>query len=268
MKRLAIAISIVAVSSLTFAMPVMAAAPSNDTYAGRTVIGSLPFSESIDTSEATTDSTDAEMNPPECGAPATDASVWYEVTASADSSLVVNVAASTYSAGVSVATGSPGSFTFVACGPGAVAFGAIDGETYTILVFDDQFDGTGNGGTLAISVEEAPPTPQIDVTVDRSGTFNRVTGSATITGTVTCDASAEFAFIDVQLTQTVGRFIVSGFGESEIVCDGTTQPWSVEVFGSSGLFKGGRALSVTTAVACGLFDCGFDFEETSVKLRG
>jgi hypothetical protein len=51
------------------------------------------------------------------------------------------------------------------------------------------------------------------------------------------------------------------------VCDGTTQAWSVEVFGFSGLFKGGRAASVTDAVACGEFSCGFDTEERIVMLR-
>lgn len=40
------------------------------------------------------------------------------------------------------------------------------------------------------------------------------------------------------------------------------------VLGSNGQFKGGRAASFTFAVACGLFDCGFDSEETIVMLRG
>jgi hypothetical protein len=39
------------------------------------------------------------------------------------------------------------------------------------------------------------------------------------------------------------------------------------VFGSNGKFKGGRTASVTTAYACGAFDCGFDFREQTIKLR-
>ena len=35
----------------------------------------------------------------------------------------------------------------------------------------------------------------------------------------------------------------------------------------NGLFKGGRAVAVTFAVACGAIDCGEDFEEQIVKLR-
>jgi hypothetical protein len=101
------------------------------------------------------------------------------------------------------------------------------------------------------------------------GHFNNLTGSATITGTVTCTGDAVYTAINVQLTQTVGRFTISGSGGGldAFVCDGTTQAWSVEVFGFSGLFKGGRAASVTDAVACGEFSCGFDTEERIVMLR-
>jgi hypothetical protein len=45
------------------------------------------------------------------------------------------------------------------------------------------------------------------------------------------------------------------------------QPWSVEVVGFTGLFKGGRAAADVFAAACGAFDCGFDEAQASVKLR-
>jgi hypothetical protein len=266
MKRLALPTGLMLLFTFAFAAPVLAAPPSNDTYPGRTTIGSIPFSDTLDTSEATTDADDAEMNA-DCGAPATDASVWYELAASADQFLAVDVSGSDYSAGVIVATGAPGSFEIVTCGPEGVAFWAIEGESYTILAFDDQLDGSGNGGTLIIDIGEAPPPPEIDVTVDPVGTFDPQTGSATITGTVVCSSDADFAFVEVELRQNVGRFVITGFGGSDVSCDGTSQPWSVEVFGSNGVFKGGQAVAVTFAVACGVFDCGFDFDEQVIKLR-
>jgi hypothetical protein len=266
MKRVAVSISLVLLFTIAFATPVLAAPPSNDTYAGRTVIGTLPFSESLDTSEATTDADDTELNA-ECGAPSTDASVWYELTPTTDLTVLVDVSGSDYPAGVLVGTGSPGTFSIVSCGPGGAAFFAETGVTYAILVIDDQSDGAGNGGTLNITVDEAPPPPTIDVTVDPIGTFNPTTGSATISGTVTCSSDADFAFVDVELRQQVGRFVVSGFGGIDVFCDGTVQPWSVEVIGSNGLFKGGRAVAVTFAIACGIFDCGQDFEQQTVMLR-
>jgi hypothetical protein len=267
-KRIAMLVGLTAILNLALISPVLAAAPGNDTYDGRIAIVAVPFTDSVDTTEATTDADDVEMNPAECGAPATDASVWYELTSASDEFLIVDVSASSYSAGVIVATGSPGSFTLVTCGPGAVAFEALAGETYTILAFDDQQDGGGNGGMLEISVDTAPPPPEVDVTVDATGHFDAQSGSATITGTVTCTGVADFSFIDVEVRQAVGRFVVTGFGSTDFACDGTTQSWSVEVFPDNGLFKGGRAVAVTFAVACGAIDCGEDFEEQIVRLHG
>jgi hypothetical protein len=264
MKRLAIPSGLVLLLSFALAAPVLAAAPTNDTYPG-TLIGALPFSETLDTSEATTDADDEELNE-QCGAPATEASVWYQLTAPSDMGILVDVSQSEYSAGVIVAIGAPGTFEVVDCGPGFVVFGADAGQTYSILAFDDEFGGA-NGGSLVISVDEAPPPPEIDVTVDPVGTFDPQTGSATITGTVVCSGDVEFAFVDVELRQNVGRFVITGFGSADVICDGTSQPWNVEVFGSNGLFKGGRAVAVTFALACGVFDCGTDFEEQTVRLR-
>jgi hypothetical protein len=222
----------------------------------------------VDTTDATSDPDDVDINNSFCGAPATDASVWYEFTATADGGILVDVSASSYPAGVFVGIGSPGSFSPEACGPGAVIFPAVNGQTYTILAFDDGTDGSGNGGTLEISITAAPPPPTVDVTVNPLGSFNKQTGSATISGTVTCTGEADYTYVEVQLTQKVGRFIISGYGYVDgFACDGTTQPWSVEVFGSSGLFKGGRAVAVTFAVACGTFECGVADETTNVLLR-
>lgn len=266
MKRLAILTTLVSAFSLAFAAPVLAQAPSNDTYPARTIVAALPFNESLDTTEATTDPNDAELND-QCGAPFTDASVWYEFTATEDGALIVDVFGSTYSAGVIVATGGPGTFSVVACGPGAVLFETTAGETYAILAFDDQGDGNpANGGTLDITIDLPPPPPTVDVTVNPVGQFT-TSGSAVISGTVTCIGDADFTFIDVELRQRVGRFVISGVGSTGFVCDGTTSPWSIEVVASNGVFKGGHAVSVTTAVACGLIECGADFEETTVKLR-
>jgi hypothetical protein len=265
-KRLAVLGGIAAIVNIALITPVLAAAPSNDTYAGRTVIGSLPYSDTVDTTEATTDADDAEMNVTECGAPATDASVWYELTPAADATLIIDVSASDYSAGLIVATGAPGSFGFITCGPGAVILDAVAGETYAILAFDDQLDGVGSGGMLNIVIDTAPPPPTVDVTVDRAGNFHP-DGSATVTGTVTCIGDAFDTFIEVDLRQRVGRFFISGFGSTGFSCDGTTQDWAVDIFPDNGLFKGGHVASVTFAVACGLIDCGVDVEEATIRLR-
>src|SRR5215475_13573650 len=87
-----------ALSTFAISVPtVLAAPPNNDTFTGATV-ATVGFSETLDTTEATTDADDAQLNT-NCGAPATDASVWYAVQGN-DTTVVVDVSASDYSAGV------------------------------------------------------------------------------------------------------------------------------------------------------------------------
>ena len=73
-----------------------------------------------------------------------------------------------------------------------------------MLAIDDQFDGGGNGGSLNISFNEAPPPPTVDISVNRLGKFNSRTGVATISGTYTCD-NADFIDVFVDARQNVGR---------------------------------------------------------------
>src|SRR5918996_2142292 len=228
----------------------VAAPPSNDTFGGATVV-SLGFSEQLDTTEATTDADDAQLNAT-CGAPATDASVWYAFTTAADTGVVVDVSQSSYSAGVLVGVGTQGSLETVDCGPGTVGFFAVAGTTYYVLAIDDQLDGGGNGGTLRISFNEAPPPPTVDITVDPVGTFNARTGVATITGTYTC-TNGDFIDVFGEARQAVGRFTVVGFfGFFDVgTCDGATRAWSADVFPENGRFAGGNAMTVTFAFSCG-----------------
>ncbi len=246
--------------------PALAAAPSNDAYGGAVVIPAVPFSTTIDTTEATTDADDVELNV--CGAPAMDASVWYRFTATADEAYIADVSASDYSAGVFVATGAPGGFTVLECGPGGVAWQAMAGETYSIIVIDDQQDGGGNGGSMSLVIDVAPPPPALEASIDPTGRFDARTGTATISGTLECSEEAGAAFVEAQLTQRVGRLLIRGFGFTEVLCDGTAQPWSMEVIGDNGLFKGGKAATVTFSIACGLASCSEYFAERTVQLKG
>lgn len=258
---------VLTVSAVGVSVPAaLAAPPSNDTFANATLV-TTGFSEVLNTTEATTDADDAQLNA-SCGAPATDASVWY-VLQGTDQGVIVDVSLSDYSAGVLVGVGSQGNLTTIACGPGAVGFFAAAGETYYILAIDDQFDGGGNGGNLSISFNEIPPPPTVDITVDRFGTFNSRTGTATISGTYTC-TNGDFIDVFVDARQNVGRFSILGSGSffDFGTCDGEPHPWSAEIFPQSGKFKGGKTLTLTFAVSCGPFECGFGFVEQTVQLRG
>ena len=265
MKRLVLLGTLVALCSLGLPGLALAASPGNDEYSGRTVVAAFPFSDEVDTTEATTDALDASVNL-ECGAPATDASVWYEYTPGVDGQFVVDTSGSNYSVGIIVLTGAEGSFLFNACGPdGLVVYGTA-GETLTILVFD--YDEVGNGGNLSLAITEVPPPPVLELTVSRQGSVNQRTGLATITGTISCSGGDESGknYLDVQLTQRIGRFVISAGGSASFACDGQTEPWTVEVTGYNGRLAGGKATVTVFATAC-TFNCTTVTADQTITLR-
>jgi len=266
LRRLGVAsVALVAVGALAPAA-LAAAPPANDTFSGATA-ATIGFSQVLDTTAATTDADDAQLNA-SCGAPATDASVWYAFTAS-DVGVIVDVSSSDYSAGVLVGTGTEGNLQTVTCGPSTVSFFAASGTTYYVLAIDDQGDGGGNGGSLHINFMAAPPPPTVDLTVNRTGTVNTRTGVATISGTFTC-SNADFIDIFVNASQNVGRFTIRGSGESFVggLCDGTAHPWSADVSGDNGKFAGGKSMTVSDGFACGPLECFDSFVQQVVMLRG
>jgi hypothetical protein len=266
MQRLVFLLTIGALCSLGLVTPVLAASPGNDAYGGRTVIEGLPFGETIDTTEATTDALDAEANL-ECGAPATDASVWYELTPENDGEIVIDATASDYSVGILVLTGSPGTFSAVACVAGSLGVTTTAGETLTILVFD--YDDVGNGGNLVLSMDALPPPPSLELTIDRDGTVNQRTGIATVHGTITCTGGSEYGkyFIEGQLTQAVGRFrIHSDNGSGTFTCTGTAEAWSFELVGLDGRLGGGKATVSVFAAAC-TFSCSTVVVDRVITLK-
>jgi hypothetical protein len=254
--------SLVAAAALLGALAAESAwaqAPPNDTFANATVISSLPFSDTLDTTQATTDSDDAEVLAT-CGVSVpVAASVWYAFTPSTDQTVAVDTSGSSYSAGVGVVTGAPGSFSGVTCFAGSGSFAAVAGQTYYMDVSDI---GGGTGGTLNISVTAI----ELELSVDRFGRFDPHSGVATVTGTATCTAGASGG-VSVSLSQRVGRVAtISGFGFTSFVCDGTDQPWSVSVQPFSGKFAGGQANVVADAFACTIA-CAFDRVERTIVLR-
>jgi hypothetical protein len=245
-----------------------AAPPSNDLSSGATP-ASTGLGELLDTTEATTDAEDDQLNV-FCGAPATDASVWYAFTPSTNGGVIVDVSRSDYSAGVLIGTGTPGDLDLVTCGPGTVGLAATAGVTYYVLAIDDQLDGGGNGGNLEISITEAPPPPTIDLAVDRFGYVDVRTGVARLHGTYTCTGGS---FIDLSgsARQNVGRLVTIwgffGFFDAG-TCDGLPHEWWADVRPENGKFAGGQSLAVAFAFTCGSFECRDSYQEQMVQLRG
>lgn len=245
------------------AAPASAEVPSNDTIQGARAITAVPFQEVVDTTEATTDAEDAAINA-SCGAPATNGSVWYTLTAAA-SGYLVDVSQSDFGAGVIVATGTPGNLSIVTCGPRTVGFEATPGETYYLMAFSDTPEVPG--GQLSIAVSEAAPPPKVSMTVDDSGKVDK-DGVATISGTYTCEGEAELVelFGTLQQEQKDGTQVRGNFDLVDLKCGGTDR-WSAEVTAESGKFTRGLAATVATTVGCGALGCNFYDTLEVVRLR-
>ena len=240
-----------------------AATPSNDAVSGATVIGSLPTTITQDTTQATTDAVDAALNA-DCGAPATNASVWFEYTDVAGAGFIATMENSDYSGGFFVTEGDPSLGNLVACGPTTVGVQTTPGETYYVAAFSDT---SVSGGNLEVTFDKAPPMPEISVSADPRG-FTYKDGSAQLTGTYTCANADRFeSEVDGTLTQRVGRVKITGyFFLYPLECDGASHRWSAQVVSDNGLFRGGKAASVAFGFACGVFDCSDGYAEQTVQL--
>jgi hypothetical protein len=243
----------------------VAAPPANDDFDSAVLISALPFTDSVDTTEATTAGDD-----PDCAG--NGHTVWYSFTAPAEMGIEANTFGSDYDTTLSVYTGSRGALTQIRCNDDAadsvqsrVRFNATAGVTYFFMV-GSFFDSPG--GNLTFSVQEIPLLPpplELGVTIDPVGSVVPRTGVATIHGTVTCSRPA---FVDLfgELRQRIGRFLIRGFFEDFLECSGET-PWSATVTGENGLFVPGRAQAFVFAFAFDPATGEEAFAEASATVR-
>jgi PKD domain len=143
-----------AIAALALALPSAgsAAPPSNDDFANATAVGSLPFSESVDLSEATLENLEPGGNCWPLGG-----SAWYkleptqttrlQITSSASFNRVVNIYRQN-GAGL-------GGLSFVACGYEGNATPELQGGgTYYVQIARTSWTG---GGTLDLTLAVIPP---------------------------------------------------------------------------------------------------------------
>jgi hypothetical protein len=267
-RRFAAALAAALTSVALGGTPALADAPTNDISTGAETIATVPFSITQDTSEATTDADDAELNA-FCASPATDASVWYTITPSVEQTLLADVRESSYSAAIFVATGSPGGFELVTCGPGTALWDVTPDQTYYLLVVDDQTDSDGlDGGQMKLTLDVAPPPPVLEVTVNDTARFDAKTGSVFLSGTIMCGSDALEAFLETQVTQRAGRMLIRGYAGTVVTCDGTARPFELAMEGENGLFKGGNATASMAGYACGEFTCTGYEAEYAIRITG
>ena len=215
---------------------ILQAIPTNDDFANREIIPALPFTDSDNTSEATTAPDD-----PFADCFGNGPTVWYEFTPSADTRINANTFGSDYDTGIAVYTGTLGELTQIACnddfsgGQSSVTFDAVGGETYFFMV---GAYGSSSGGNLVFNVDVGQPALEVDLTVNPSGSVDGKTGIATISGTVTCSRPVSVTLFG-GVRQRAGRVFINASFNTSFECDGVTS-WTAQTEDATGLFKGGE----------------------------
>ena len=233
--------------------------PANDDFDNATVVGGVPFDDSMFTAGATTAADD-----PSCNGNAH--SVWYAFTPTRDLPVKADTSGSDYTTSLGVYTGSRGALSQVACAssPAQVAFNASANTTYFFMVASA---AGGPGGTLVFHVSEGPPT---------------MTASLTGTGTLVAKGAAvdvEFVYscfpelsggMVVNLTQRVGgNRLATGFGTArDFVCDTAEHTTTVRVIAKNLAFRKGDAVGEGTFEGCSPGGCLFvRLPLTTIRIR-
>lgn len=244
------ALSVVVLGIVIATVTGAAAQPLNDNFFDATVVSPpLPFSETIDTSDATAAASD-----PSCIVEQ-GATVWYVFTPEEDLRLEANTFGSNYDTVLSVWVQGPRRLQQVGCtddtfGQGLqsrLRFDAAAGVNYFFMI--GSFGGNP-GGSLTFNLLEAPPIgppPEVTIAVDPVGRVRR-DGTAVISGTLTCSAPV-FASLDIFARQTIKRPVVDGFGFTQFECAGVA-PWEVVVFPNAGAFGPGAVTVSAFSFAC------------------
>jgi hypothetical protein len=238
----------------------------NDDISSATVVAPLPFVDLLDTTDATTDPGD-----PICAG--NGHTVWYRFTASQDMRIVADTLfgsgffGSAYNTTLSVYTGEPGALTQIACNDDSagslqsqVEFDATAGQTFFLMVGSS---GSEPAGPLVLSVRQrlqiTPPT------INQTGTIDRVSGTATISGTIQCAETLQVG-LSGELRQRAGRFtVIHGGFFQDLQCSPPSIPWSATVVGENGPFGAGPASVNVSSFGCDEFECVS--AETSAKVK-
>jgi hypothetical protein len=148
----------------------------------------------------------------------------------------------------------------------ATAATAEAGVTYYILAYDNQEDGSGNGGMLNLIVETTV-LPQSDLRIE-SAELDPQNRTITLSGTFTCEQDSTFR-LEAIVRQSKSKVTA----ESEplmytAVCNGgiDEQEWQVSGKASSGFFRPGAATVSITWTTCRISYCTFSGTDAPIRI--
>lgn len=264
-SRVAVLALVLGAGTIAGSVPAFAAAPINDVLAGAITVPSLPFSTTLDTSEATAEGDG-------CANPA--ATVWFAFTPPADGDYDITTVGSDYDTLISVFATSP-FLNLFSCGQVAMRQpGLIGGDTYYIQVGNlccpfAELGQVGPGGNLVLNISKSVPI-ELTVTIDPTATLGRGADfPVTVRGTIACSQDG-LATLDGVLRQTQGSKVAQGefsdAGLLAIPCSTTPTAWSRTVRGGDRKFVAKSATLTVTGSACDVpFSLGCDFQRTLTR---
>ncbi len=253
------------VFTLAFAFsapPVLAASAPNDDIAQATQITSLPFSDTVDLATATEAAGDLD-----CSGLADTHTVWYTITPQTDMRLGLRTQSDGREVSTSVASGSPGSLTFLQCSFSSTqAFDAKAGTTYYIQLATA---GDDPGGVVTFSVAQVQPLT-VSLALRRTGSISS-DGVVTVGGTLRCSRTlAPGSEVVVQGTlvqgDATGWLVPFHFTNG---CSTSPMRWetTVQLLSSTG-FTRGTARLTATGFACDEFICAENnTQQATIRLK-
>jgi hypothetical protein len=223
-------------------------APANDTEAAAVVAETVPFTHSVDTTDATAD------GPRFCG---NQASVFYRFVPSSNARVQIDTLGSQYDTTLGVYTrGDDGTVHGIVCNDDRFGFAsgirlrADAGTTYFLLVgrccgsVRDGNEGAP-GGPLVITLSEIDSVPlEYTFEIAQSGTVDPTTRLATVSGFVTC-SKRSVIFQEGVLRQVRDQiFLARGWMYAQVGCTPDAPvPWTLLVdTDTSVVFGPGAAL--------------------------
>ncbi|MBA3690516.1 MAG: hypothetical protein H0W82_03770 [Actinobacteria bacterium] len=230
--------------------PAFAAVPTNDDFASATPIGQMPFTDAVNTVDATTQATD----PVVCGGAAH--SVWYSYTSDRDGTLTFDTFGSDFDTQLSAYTGTEGSLTMVACNDDAnmlqsqITIDITTGTTYYFMATGCCRTADGTSGNLVVHADVRALPFTFDVTFS-SGSTDPKTHATTISGTVVCSEPGS-----VDIAGELQQRLASGLFSVQVVCSPETSTFTATVSPSAGSFMPGKATVADVVISgCGATDC-------------
>jgi len=243
--RLALPAILAAGLTMTVAGPALAAVPTNDDFANATVVSATPFTDAVDTTDATSQATDSTG----CGG---SHSVWYAYTASHNGTLTFDTSGSSFDTLLSAYTGTEGSLTQVACNDDAnnglqsqVSFDVTSGTTYHFMVGGCCRPEDGVFGDVVVHADVTAPPFSFDVILT-AGDADPRTHEVTLHGTVECTSSGL-----VTVAGTLEQRNARGTFSVEVACTPVSTDFAAPVTTTVGAFMPGRATVTTTGWGCG-----------------